>query len=87
MIFLDVLSDSIKKSDASLEDDKSQLMWGIRLKSVIIWLDCSPINSTSCQVSSPNNLGVLPDHKRKGDIQPVGANFSVLPADYNKGQW
>lgn len=81
------MSDSVKKkSDASLEDDKSQLMWGIRLKSVIIWLDCSPINSTNCQVSSPNNLGVLPDHRRKGDIQPVGANFSVLPADYKKGQ-
>lgn len=39
-----------KQSNASLEDDKSQLRWSIRLKSLIIWLDCSPINNTNCQV-------------------------------------
>lgn len=70
--------------DASLEGYENQLMQSIRLKSVIIWLNCSPINDTNCQVSFPNNLGVLPDHKRKCDIKPVCANFSVILQDCNK---
>lgn len=64
--------------DASLEDYKNQLMYSIRLKSVIIWLKCFPINNTHCQVSFPNNLGALPEHKGKDTIKPVCANFSVF---------
>lgn len=64
--------------NASLEDYKNQLMYSIRLKSVIIWLNCFPINNTNCQVSFPNNLGALPEHKRKDTIKPVCANFIVF---------